>query len=152
MASPAKADSASGSPNPPDALQLAAAAGNNPGLTVNTGTRPYTHDPAVSPPTPSTVGTPVVVADDPDDVPVAKPSTFSCGDDIKLVMEHTKEITHIAIDTLERDYDRKHGQIRKLTAKLWKDIMATFGVTPPMQPGNVVVLERSSMPTSVTRT
>ena len=94
----------------------------------------------------------MVVVDDPDDVPIAKPSTFSCKDDIKLVREHTKETPHIAIDKLEWDYDMKHGQIRKLTGRLWKDIMATFGVTPPMQPGNVVVLERSSMPTPVTST
>ena len=81
-----------------------------------------------------------------------KPSTFSCQGDIKLVAEYTRDKKHIAIDLLEWDYDMKHGQIRKLTGSLWKNIIATFGVRPPMQPGNVSVLERSSMPTPVTST
>ena len=90
MASPAKADSASGGANPPDALQLAAAAADNPGLTVNTGTGSFAADPAVTPPTPSTDGTRAIVVDDSDDVPVPVPSTFSCQVDIKALELHTK--------------------------------------------------------------
>ena len=142
----------SGSPNPPDALQLAAAAGDKPGLTVNTAIGPRAHDPPLTPATPVTDPAPVIVAHHPDEVVVPKPSTFSCHDDIKLVHEFTSAKELIEIDLLEWDYDMKHNQIRKLTGSLWKNIMATFSVTPPMQPGNVVILERSSMPTSVTRT
>ena len=151
MASPAKADSVLGSPNPPDALQLAAAVGDNPGLTVTIGTGPRAH-PAVTPPTPVTDQAPRIVTDDPEEVTAAKPSTFTCQDDIKLVQEFTIATKLIVIDLLEWDYDMKHGQIRKLSGRLWTNIVNTFGMNPPMQPGNVVVLERSSMPTPVTST
>ena len=56
MASLPKAESASNSPNPPDAPPLAAAAADNPGLKVGTGTNGFGLDPAVTPPTPSTHG------------------------------------------------------------------------------------------------
>ena len=151
MASPAKADSVLGSSNPPDALQLAAAVGDNPGLTVTTGTGPRAH-PAVTPPTPVTDQAPRIVTDDPEEVTVAKPSTFTCQDDIKLVKEYTAETKLIDIDVLQWDFDMKYGQIRKLNGRLWREIMGTFGMNPPMQPGNVVVLERPRMSTPVTST
>ena len=94
----------------------------------------------------------MIVVHHPDGVVVPKLSTFSCHDDIKLVHEFTSAKKLSEIDLLEWDYNMKHNQIWKLTGSLWKNIMGTFGMTPPMQPGNVVVLERSSMPTSVTRT
>ena len=81
-----------------------------------------------------------------------KPSTFSCQGDIKLVAEYTRDKKHIAIDLLEWDYDMKHGQIRKLTGRLCTNIVNTFGMNPPMQPGNVAVLQRASIPTPVTST
>ena len=46
----------------------------------------------------------------------------------------------------------KHGQIRKLTGKLWQGIMGTFAMTPPVQEANAIVLERLSMPTPFTTT
>ena len=96
--------------------------------------------------------TPAVLADDPEDSPAAKPSTFTPQDDIKLVDEYKVETKRIEIDLLQWDYDMKYGQIRKLNGKLWREIMGTFGTSPPMQPGNVVVLQRPRMPTPVTRT
>ena len=152
MAYPAKADTVPASTNPPDAFKLAAAAVNNSGLTVTIATGPPRHDPAVTPPTPVTDPTPVIVTDDPEEATVAKPSTFTCQDDIKLVKDYTVDTKLIDIDLLEWDYDMEHGQIWKLNGRLWLKIMNTFGMNPPMQPGNVVVLERARMPTPVTRT
>ena len=94
----------------------------------------------------------MIVTDDREEVTVAKASTFTCQDDIKLVKEYTVETKLIDIDLLQWDFDMKYGQIRKLNGRLWREIMGTFGMNPPMQPGNVVVLERPRMPTPVTRT
>ena len=152
MASLAKADPVPGGTNPPDALQLAAAAVDNSGLTVTIRTAPPPHDPTMTPPTPVTDPTPVIVTDDPEEVTVAKPSTFTCQDDIKLVKEHTIDTRLIDIDLLKWDFNMKQGQIRKLNGRLWLETMNTFGMNPPMQPGNVVVLERPRMSTPVTST
>ena len=80
-----------------------------------------------------------IVMDDSDDVPVPIVSTFSCKDDIKAVELHTKEHEHIPLEKLEWDYDMKHGRIRKLTRELWRDIVGSFGMTPLVQVGHVVV-------------
>ena len=152
MASPAKADSVPGSTNPPDALQLAAADVDNLGLTVTLPTGPLHVDPTVIPPSPVTDQALVIVTDDPKDVTVAKPSTFTCRYDSGLVKKFTIATKLIGIDSLTWDFDMKHGQIRKLNGRLWLKIMNSFGMNPPMQPGNVVVLEGLGLPTPVPST
>ena len=151
MASPAKANSVPVSTAPSDALQPAAAAVVDSGLTVNIPTGPPHRDSSVTPPS-ATDQAPTVLADDPEDSPAAKPSTFTPQDDIKLVDEFKIGTKRLDIDSLQWDYDMRYGQIRKLNGKLWREIMETFGRSPPMQPGNVVVLHRPGMPTPVTRT
>ena len=54
--------------------------------------------------------------------------------------------------SVQWDYEMKFGQIRKLNGDLWGKIMGLFGTSPPVHAGNVVVLERPSMPTPVTQT
>ena len=94
----------------------------------------------------------MIVTNDLEDVTVAKPSTFTCRDDIKLVNEYIVETKLIDIDLLQWDFDMKYGQIWKLNGRLWREIMGTFGMNPLMQPGNVVVLERPRISTPVTST
>ena len=151
MASPAKADHVLASTPAPDALQLAAAALDNSGLTANIPTGPPHRDPSVAPPS-ATDQAPAVLPDEPEDSPAAKPSTFTPQDDIKLVDEFKEQGTkRLDIDSLQWDYDMKFGQIRKLNGEVWKGIVRSFATSPPMQPGNAVVIKHPSMSTPVTR-
>ena len=150
LASPAKADSASCGATPPGTLQLAGAPADKLGLTVNTGTSGCAVDRAVTPRTPSKASLPAVVVNDAADVDAPVPFTFTCRDDITAVDLHTGGSSHISIDKVEWDYDMKQGQLQTLTAPLWRKIMGTFGINPPVQEANVLVLEWSSMSTPFT--
>ena len=150
---PQKADPVLASSPAPDTLQLMAAAVDNSRLTVNIPTGPPHRDSSVTPPS-ATCQALAVLPDEPEDSPAAKPSTYTPQDDIRLVDEWKAEegTKRLELDTLQWDYSMKFGQIRKLNGDVWNEIMASFGTSPPMQPGNVVVLERPGMPTPVTRT
>ena len=124
----------------------------NSGLGVQILAGPPHRDFSVTPPS-ATCEAPAVLPDDRKDSIAPETSTCSPQDDIRATdawraEEGTKLLD---LDTLRWDYDMKFGQIRKLNGELWKGIMRSFVTSPPLQPGNVVVIKRTGMATPVTR-
>ena len=152
MASPAKADSVLASSPAPDALPLGAAEVGNSGLGVQIPTGPPHRDSSVTPPS-ATCEVPVVLPDQPEDSSAPESSTYSPQDNIRAVNEWKAEegTKLLDLNTLQWDYHMQFGQIRKLNGEVWKGIMRSFATSPPMQPGNVVVIKHPSMSTPVTR-
>ena len=152
MASPAKADSVLASSPAPDALPLGAAEVGNSGLGVQIPTGPPHRDSSVTPPS-ATCEAPAVLPDDPEDSSAPEASTYSPQDDIRATdnWRAEEEAKLLDLDTLRWDYDMKFGQIRKLNGEVWGGIMRSFATSPPMQPGNVVVIKRPGMATPATQ-
>ena len=94
-----------------------------------------------------------ILPDEPEDSHAPKSSTYTPQDDIRAVNEWKAEpgTKLLDLDTLQWDYHMKFGQIRKLNGEVWGGIMRSFATSPPMQPGNVVVIKRRGMATPVTQ-
>ena len=153
MASPAKADPVLASCPASDTLAVGPAAESDPGLGVQIPTGPVVADSSVTPPS-SSAGAPEVLQQATDDAEdPEEESTWGPLNDIEVMEKWMAEpkAVQIPINKLHWDYDMKYGQIRKLSADQWKEIMGTFGKSPPFQPGNVVVRLKSGMATPVAR-
>ena len=152
MASPAKADPVLASCPASDTLAVGPAAESDPGLGVQIPTRPVVADSSVTPPS-SSAGAPEVLQATDDAEDPEEESTWGPLNDIELMEKWKAEprAVQIPINQLVWDYDMKYGQIRKLSGDQWKEIMGTFPKSPPMQPGNVVVRQKSGMATPVSR-
>ena len=153
MASPAKADPVLASCPASDTLAVGPAADPVPGLGVQIPTGPVVADSSVTPPS-SCAGAPEVLQQATDDAEdPEEESTWGPLNDIEVMEKWMAEpkAVQIPINKLHWDYDMKYGQIRKLSADQWKEIMGTFGKSPPFQPGNVVVRLKSGMATPVAR-
>ena len=152
MASPAKADPVLGSSPASDTLAVGPAADPVPGLGVQIPTGPVVPDSSVTPPS-SSAGAPEVLQATDDAEDPEEESTWGPLNDIEVMEKWMAEpkAVQIPINKLHWDYDMKYGQIRKLSADQWKEIMGTFGKSPPFQPGNVVVRLKSGMATPVAR-
>ena len=147
MASPAKADSVLASSPAPDTLPVGPAEVANSGSGVQIPTGPLQRDSSLTPPSATCVA-PAVLPGEPDDS-----STYSPQDDIRATdnWRAEEEAILLVLDTLRWDYEMKFGQIQKLNGELWEGIMRSFVTSPPMQPGNVVVIKRTGLATPVTR-
>ena len=102
----------------------------------------------------SCAGAPEVLQQAPDDAEdPEEESTWAPQNDVELMEKWKAEpaAVKIPINQLVWDYDMKYGQIRKLSGDQWKEIMGTFPKSPPFQPGNVVVRQKSGMATPVAR-
>ena len=153
MASPAKADPVLASCPASDTLAVGPAAESVPGLGVQIPTGPVVADSSVTPPSGCAVA-PLVLQQAPDDAEdPEEDSTWAPQNDVELMEEWKAESAAvlIPINKLVWDYDMKYGQIRKLCGDQWKEIMGSFGKSPPFQPGNVVVRLKSGMATPVAR-
>ena len=153
MASPAKADPVLASCPASHTLAVGPAAESDPGLGVQIPTGPVVPDSSVTPPS-SCAGAPEVLQQATDDAEdPEEESTWGPLNDVELMEKWKAEpkAVHIPINQLVWDYDMKYGQIRKLSGDQWKTIMGTFAKSPPMQPGNVVVRQKSGMATPVSR-
>ena len=129
------------------------AAESDPGLGVLIPTGPAVRESSVTPPSGSAVA-PVVLQQPSDDAEdPEEESTWAPQNDVELMEEWKAEAAAvlIPINKLVWDYDMKYGQIRKLSGEQWKTIMGSFAKSPPMQPGNVVVRQKSGMATPVSR-
>ena len=152
MASPAKADPVLASSPASDTLAVGPAAESDPGLGVQIPTGPVVADSSVTPPS-SSAGAPEVLQATDDAEDPEEESTWGPLNDIEVMEKWMAEpkAVQIPINQLVWDYDMKYGQIRKLSGDQWKTIMGTFAKSPPMQPGNVVVRQKSGMATPVSR-
>ena len=152
MASPAKADPVLARCPASDTLAVGPAAESDPGLGVQIPTGPVVADSSVTPPS-SSAGAPEVLQATDDAEDPEEESTWGPLNDIEVMEKWMAEpkAAQIPINKLHWDYDMKYGQIRKLSADQWKEIMGTFGKSPPFQPGNVVVRLKSGMATPVAR-
>ena len=152
MAYPAKADSVLARRPASDTLAVGPAGVADSGLGVQIPTGPVLRDSSVTPPSGIPVA-PVVVQDAPEDAEDPEASTYTPQDDIRATdnWRAEEEAILLDLDLLRWDYEMKFGQIRKLNGELWKGIMRSFVTSPPMQPGNVVVIKRTGMATPVTR-